>query len=223
MGLPRRGVVLPDPGFPEAVLVRPTKGLEVPLMALPKIALRGMGRHGEQAEVHGRLLIGSVHYGQRALERTGTTNLRPSRRVAARAPHSISRRRSCRAANEGAVPGAGAGAAARPPGSGPGPAAILRRPSRLTPPAPGTDARLPLHFRRPLRPAGLRRPRGVRRRAGPGRSGLSRRTRRIHPRRGAPPGRAALLRMPERRLRRLPGPGSSPAGSTCRRAQGCAA
>ena len=57
MRLPRRGVVLPDPGFREPVFVRPAQGLEVPFMALAKVSLGGVRRHGEEAEVHGWLLV----------------------------------------------------------------------------------------------------------------------------------------------------------------------
>jgi hypothetical protein len=50
--LPRRGVMLADPRLAEAEFVSPTKGLQVPAMAVVKAALGRMRRHREQAIVH---------------------------------------------------------------------------------------------------------------------------------------------------------------------------
>ena len=53
MRLPRRGVVLADPGLGVAQLVEPAQRLEVPVVAGLQAALRRMRGHGEIAEFHG--------------------------------------------------------------------------------------------------------------------------------------------------------------------------
>ena len=55
--LPRRGVVLADPGLAEAQLVRPAQRLQIPLVTVEETALGRMRRHREQAVVHGPLLV----------------------------------------------------------------------------------------------------------------------------------------------------------------------
>ena len=52
MRLPGRGVVLADPAFGKAELVRPADMLEVPFVALAQVALGGMRRHAEKADFH---------------------------------------------------------------------------------------------------------------------------------------------------------------------------
>ena len=56
VGLPGRGVVLPDPRFAEAQLIRPAQLLEIPLVAVVQAALRRVRRHREQSVVHAYLL-----------------------------------------------------------------------------------------------------------------------------------------------------------------------
>ncbi len=53
IGLPRHGVVLADPGLAIAKLIQPADDLQVPVEALLQIPLGRMGRHGEEAELHG--------------------------------------------------------------------------------------------------------------------------------------------------------------------------
>ncbi len=50
--LPRRGVVLADPGFGKAQLVGPAQRLQIPAMALIKAALGRVRGHREQAVLH---------------------------------------------------------------------------------------------------------------------------------------------------------------------------
>ena len=52
--LPRRGVVLADPGLGKAELVGPAQGLQVPAVALEQAALRRVRGHREQAVLHRR-------------------------------------------------------------------------------------------------------------------------------------------------------------------------
>ena len=56
MRLPRRGVVLADPGLGEAQLVGPAQRLQIPAMAVAKAALRRVRRHREQTVLHGSFL-----------------------------------------------------------------------------------------------------------------------------------------------------------------------
>src|SRR5262245_8744709 len=51
MRLPRRGVVLPDPGFRVSQLVGPSQHLQIPLVAGEAAALRRVSWHGEQSEL----------------------------------------------------------------------------------------------------------------------------------------------------------------------------
>ena len=53
MRLPRRGVVLADPGLLVAELVEPAQHLQIPVVTLVQAALRRMRGHREIAELHG--------------------------------------------------------------------------------------------------------------------------------------------------------------------------
>ena len=72
MRLPGGGVVLADPGFLIAELVRPAQHLQIPVVALFQPALRRMRRHGEIADLHGGSspLVGSLQRVLRALKKT---------------------------------------------------------------------------------------------------------------------------------------------------------
>ena len=75
MRLPRRGVVLADPGFLIAELIEPAQHLQVPVVALLQPALRRMRGHREISEFHGAFLslfVFSKRVLSRASESTST-------------------------------------------------------------------------------------------------------------------------------------------------------
>jgi hypothetical protein len=67
MGLPRRGVVLADPGLAEAELVGPAQRLKIPLVAVIQPPLGRVRRHREQAVLHGDLREATGRFSTSAL------------------------------------------------------------------------------------------------------------------------------------------------------------
>src|SRR3954453_16586578 len=57
MRLPRRGVMLADPGLLIAELIEPAQRLKIPVVALFQPALRRMRRHREISDFHGSFLV----------------------------------------------------------------------------------------------------------------------------------------------------------------------
>src|ERR1700730_11133048 len=54
MRLPRRGVMLTDPGLAEAQLVGPAQLLKIPLVTVEELPLRRVRRHREETVFHGK-------------------------------------------------------------------------------------------------------------------------------------------------------------------------
>ena len=66
--LPRRGVVLADPGFGKPELVGPAQRLQIPAVAVAEAALRRVRRHREQTVLHRVLLCAGQRCGKRLID-----------------------------------------------------------------------------------------------------------------------------------------------------------